>query len=260
MNVNRCWRVVATASAFVLFGFGGLILSFIIFPCLQVIYSHNKKKRHRCTRKVVHKTFKMFVKYMEWVGILQLEVVNAERLKGSQSKIVIANHPSLIDVVVLISMIDNADCVVKSGLWKNPFIRGVVRNTGYINNEEDPEKFMYDCKNTFQEGNNLIVFPEGTRTTENKALKFRRGPANIAIRSQVDILPICLYVTPTTLTKELAWYQIPEKRFTFRLEVMEDISIQKYLETDVISNSVRELTRDLLEYYNKELKVDERVN
>jgi len=260
MNFNKYWRIVATASAFFLFGFGGLILSFIVFPYLTFIYRHNENKRRYCARKVVHKIFKMFVGYMELVGILELEIINGERLKGSQGKIVIANHPSLIDVVVLISIIENADCVVKSGLWKNPFIKGVVRNTGYINNEEDPEKFIQDCKNTFQDGNNLIVFPEGTRTTQHQALKFRRGAANIAIRSQVDILPIFLFVTPTTLTKELSWYQIPEKRFTFRLEVDEDISVQKYLKTDVISISVRELTRDLLEYYNEELKVDERVN
>ena len=260
MRLNRYWRVIATASAFILFGLGGLILSFLVFPCLQVIYRHNEKKRQYRARKVVHKAFKMFVGYMELVGILKLEIINSDRLKNSKSKIVIANHPSLIDVVVLISIIENADCVVKSGLWKNPFIKGVVSKLGYINNEEDPEKFMQDCKSTFQGGNNLIVFPEGTRTTHNKAMKFRRGAANIAIRAQVDILPIRLSVTPTTLTKELAWYQIPEKRFTFRLEVEEDISVQHYLKKDVVSNSVRELTRDLLEYYNKELKVDERVN
>lgn len=260
MNLNRCWRIVATASAFVMFGFGGLILSAIVFPYLHLVYRDNETMRRNRARSVVHKTFKLFVGYMDFVGILKLEIINGELLKGRQGKIVIANHPSLIDVVVLISIIENADCVVKSGLWKNPFIKGVVRSTGYINNEEDPEQFLQDCKSTFEYGNNLIVFPEGTRTTQNQAMTFRRGAANIAIRAQVDILPICLFVTPTALTKELAWYQIPEKRFTFKLVVKEEILIQKYLKTDAVSNSARALTRDLLEYYNKELKVDERVN
>lgn len=258
--VNRYWRIIATGSAFFLFGFGGIILSLVIFPIVKLMYKGNEKKRRASTRKIVHKTFKVFIGYMQFVGIMKLEVVNGELLKASVGNIIIANHPSLIDVVVLISIIENADCVVKADLWKNPFLRGVVANLGYINNEADPEKFMRDCKKTFVEGNNLIVFPEGTRTTDGQTMQFKRGPANIALRTKTDVTPIVLFVTPTTLSKELSWYQVPKTRFTVKLVVKPEISVQKYLETGAISNSVRELTRDLIEYYNKELNVHERVN
>ena len=93
----------------------------------------------------------------------------------------LANHPSLIDVVVLISIIPNADCVVKAHLFKNPFLRGVVKNTGYISNA-DPEGLLVDCKKSLAAGNNLIIFPEGTRTKVGQAVKFQRGAANIALR------------------------------------------------------------------------------
>ena len=91
-------------------------------------------------------------------------------------------------------------------------------------------------------------------------MKFKRGAANIALRTNTDVTPILLFVTPTTLSKELAWYQIPESRFTFKLVVKPEISIKKYVATDVVSNSVRALTRDLLKYYNEELSLYERVN
>jgi len=194
---------------------------------------------------------------MCFVGIMKLEIENEEQLKLHSGKLVIANHPSLIDVVVLISLIENADCVVKAGLWKNPFLKGVVSNTGYLNNEKDPETFLNDCKNTFEEGNNLVVFPEGTRSTKDNPLKFKRGAANIAIRANVDIVPIVLSVTPTTLTKELAWYQIPDKRFTVKLIVNPVLSTEKYKGTESVSNTVRELTRDLVDYYNEEFSVHE---
>lgn len=256
-KINKYWRIFATGSAFVLFGLGGIILSIIIFPIIGFIYRKDKIRKKNRARKVVHNTFKMFVNYMRFIGILDVQIINQEQLKHHTGVLVIANHPSLIDVVVLISIIENADCVVKAGLWKNPFLRGVVSSTGYLNNEEDPERFLADCTKTFHEGNNLIVFPEGTRTTPNKALSFKRGAANIAVRTNVDIVPIVVTVTPTTLTKEHDWYQIPDEKFMVKLIVNPTITTKKYKEAESASNSVRELTRDLVEYYNKELSVHE---
>jgi 1-acyl-sn-glycerol-3-phosphate acyltransferase len=258
--INRCWRIFATGSAFLLFGIGGIILSILVFPIVRIKHRGNENKRRASARNIVHKTFKMFIAYMQIVGIMKLEIENGELLKASTGSIVIANHPSLIDVVVLISIIENADCVVKADLWKNPFLKGVVSNTGYINNAADPDKFMQDCKKSFNDGNNLIVFPEGTRTTPGEAMQFKRGAANIALRTKTDVTPILLFVTPTTLSKELSWYQVPKSRFTFKLVVKPENSVQKYLSADVVSNSVRELTRDLLKYYNEELSFYERVN
>lgn len=256
-KLNKYWRIFATGSAFTLFGLGGLLLTIIIFPIINFINRHDELQRKQSAKKVVHKTFKMFVNYMRFVGILTLEIENEEQLNQHKGKLIIANHPSLIDVVVLISLIENADCVVKAGLWKNPFMKGAVTNTGYINNEEDPDTFLNDCNKTFKEGNNLIVFPEGTRSSVNKPLNFKRGTANIAIRAKADIVPIILTVTPTTLTKELAWYQIPDKKFTVKLVVNPVLSTQKYREADSVSNSVRELTRDLVEYYKEEFTTHE---
>lgn len=258
--INRYWRIFATGSAFFLFGLGGIILSLLVFPIVRLIYLGKEQQRRASARKVVHKTFKMFIAYMQLVGIMKLEIENGELLKASKGTIVLANHPSLIDVVVLISIIENADCVVKAGLWKNPFLKGVVSNTGYINNEADPDKFLQDCQKTFSDGNNLIIFPEGTRTTPGMKMQFKRGAANIALRTNTDVTPILLTVTPTTLSKELAWYQVPKSRFMFKLVVKPEISVQDYLTTDVVSNSVRTLTRDLLKYYNEELSLYERVN
>lgn len=258
--INRYWRIFATGSAFFLFGFGGVVLSLLVFPLVRLKYRGKEQQRRASARKVVHKTFKMFIGYMQLTGIMKLEIENGELLKASKGTIVIANHPSLIDVVVLISIIENADCVVKAGLFKNPFLKGVVRSIGYINNESDPDKFMQDCQKTFNDGNNLIVFPEGTRTTPGEKMQFKRGAANIALRTNSDVTPILLFVTPTTLSKELAWYQVPKSRFTFKLVVKPEISVQKYVATDVVSNSVRVLTRDLLKYYNEELSLYERIN
>lgn len=72
---------------------------------------------------------------------------------------IIANHPSLIDVVFLIGLVRQANCVVKKSLWENPFTRGPLRSTEYISNDGSMD--MLDAAaESLQNGQTLIIFPE----------------------------------------------------------------------------------------------------
>ena len=106
----------------------------------------------------------------------------------------------------------------------------------------------------FANGQSLIIFPEGTRTTPSKALQFKRGAANVAIRTGSDITPVLIYCEPTSLTKNEPWYQIPHKRMHFRIQVGDQIPIEPYSKSVCPSKGARQLTRDLTEYFEKELK------
>ena len=72
--------------------------------------------------------------------------------------LILANHPSLIDVVFLISFVRHADCIVKAALAHNPFMRGPIRAAGFITNG-DGAGLLEDCVKSLRGGNNLIVFP-----------------------------------------------------------------------------------------------------
>ncbi|MCU4676663.1 1-acyl-sn-glycerol-3-phosphate acyltransferase [Catenovulum sp. 2E275] len=256
-KLNLIYRVIVTGGAFSLFNLGGLVLSIIVFPSINLFYC-NQLKRQAAAKKVVHYTFKGFVAYMKLAGIIRVQIENKAALSQAQGKVIIANHPSLIDVVVLISLIKNADCVVKSGLWRKPFIKGVVKSTGYINNDAEPEVFLKNCKTSLNNGNNLIIFPEGTRTEPGCEPVFKRGASNIAVRTQTDLLPLLIDVKPTTLTKGEKWYQVAKKRVVVRLKVLPDYSVKPYCDNpDIAAKSVRSLTRDLESYIRKEIKAYE---
>lgn len=250
-NLIKAYRVLATGSAFALFSGGGLVLSVVIFSILHLVY-RDINQRNQAARTAVHYSFKFFVGYMRLVGILRLDVDQLDAIKHAKGQLIIANHPSLIDVVVLISIVRHADCVVKADLWKNPFLKGVVKATGYINNDSDPDYFLGQCQKSFARGNNLIVFPEGTRSIPGNSWQFKRGAANIAIRTQVDVLPVLIDVNPITLTKGQKWYQVTDRRFTFKLRVLPEFPIAPYLHTEQLTNTVRLLTRDLQAYFNEE--------
>ena len=251
--VSYWWRLVATGFCFSMFGFGGLLLSFIIFPCQKLVI-RNSEQQKQVARKTVHYSFRLFVRLMTSFGVLGLDLSKAKSLNNINGQLVIANHPSLIDVVVLISIIPNADCVVKAHLFRNPFLRGVVRSTGYISNN-DPIELIKECAQSLSAGNNLIIFPEGTRTEPGNPVKFQRGAANIAVRCRADITAVNIDLTPTTLTKQDSWYNIPERRAVFSAEVVGNVPKLPELESSKINKQVRQYSQILESYFNRVVNI-----
>ncbi|MFP6851440.1 MAG: lysophospholipid acyltransferase family protein [Pseudomonas sp.] len=249
-----CWRLIATALSFSLFGIGGVLLRVLIFPLLALLPGNTLTRRTRA-RAVVSKTFYLFVRFMYRSGVLTYEVEGIERL-GQPGQMVIANHPSLIDVVVLIGFIRDANCVVKQSLWDNPSMRGPIRAAGFISNSGSMD-MLDEAASALQSGQTLVIFPEGTRTTPGHNPEFHRGAAAIALRGARIVTPVVISVSPTTLTKAEPWYSIPSRRFHFRLRVGEDIDPQQFNAMGPPPVASRKLNAFLHQHFIKELAKDE---
>lgn len=249
-KINDYWRLFGTGLSFFLFGAGGVFTWGVLFPLFQPFLGRGVEKKRRA-RYWMHRIFQSYMNFMRGIGILQYVVQGQERLRGP-GRVVVANHPCLLDIVFLISQIPNATCIVKPALVKNPFMRIPIRAMGYIYAEE-PEVLMARCEAELREGGSLIIFPEGTRTTPGKPLKFQRGAAAIALQAGAKILPITLDCWPTTLTKQEKWYQIPKKRFTLSLSVGEDIELTSAFGNLNRTLATRQVTRQLEAYFLKQL-------
>ncbi len=221
----------------------------LLFPCFRLLV-WNSEKRKRLARLSVHHTFRFFVWMMESLGIYDLQVSNLPDEQSARGKVLIANHPTLIDVVILISLFKNADCIVKNSLWRNPFIGGVVRGTGYISNG-DPDGLIQDCGESLSKGNVLIIFPEGTRTKpgSRELNKFQRGAANIASRCNANFLPATLDVKPDFLHKNVQWYQVPETKVDIKVDFFKEISVAEFAQMDNQNIAARQLTKQIETYY-----------
>lgn len=247
-------RWLGGVSCYIAFGLGGLLSSLTILPLLR-FWPGTPEARIIRVQKAVHFMFKGFVAMLTWAGVIKVSTHNAELLRNAKGVIVIANHPSLVDVVVLISLMPNAGCIVKQGLWRNPFLRGVVSCAGYIPNR-GAELMLEDCREVLARGTNLIIFPEGTRTVFGLTInEFARGAANIAIRTQADILPVVLRTNVRGLTKEQPWYEIPRQTMGMAVEIGNTISHQAYQASlGEHAKMARQLTRDLEQYYQQQLE------
>ncbi|GGA37221.1 acyltransferase [Dyella nitratireducens] len=249
-SANYLWRLLATGASFVLFGFGGLVLRLIVLPLLGLLPG-DAITRLRRARNAISKAFYLHVQFMYRSGVLEYEFLGAERL-GSPGQMIIANHPSLIDVVFLIAHIRHANCIVKQSLWRNPFTRGPVQRAQYISNNGSPE-MLEQAADALREGQTLIVFPEGTRTAPNQAPVFHRGAAAIALRGARVITPVFITVRPTTLTKAEPWYRIPERRVRVTLRVGQDIAPETFNASAPLPIASRRLNAHLHQLFLREL-------
>ncbi|MDO6685299.1 MULTISPECIES: lysophospholipid acyltransferase family protein [unclassified Agarivorans] len=250
-RVNYYWRLSMTALSFLTFGMLGVLLSLTLFPILNFIPARDKLARNQF---IVHKIFKSFVLMMRGLGVLSVSVSNEHKLGQSAGKLVIANHPSLIDVVLLIAHLPETNCIVKQSLWRNPCMSMIISAAGYIKNGAEPEDVLKACQQELDKGASLIIFPEGTRTTPGEALKMQRGAANIALRCSVDLLPVTIKVSPTTLTKSEPWYAIPASKPHFSLDIGDPIrSHDICLNDESDSRKARTITRYLQQHFYKEL-------
>lgn len=254
-RLNRAWRLIATAICYSIFGIGGAICPWLAMPFLY-LYPGTRAQKQRRVRRLVHCIFKCFIYLMRGLGVLTWQHQHLERLQRP-GLLVVANHPTLVDVVFLVAFMPHADCVVKGALRKNPAMRGFVSLSGFIANDNG-DTLISGAKQTLDAGSALIIFPEGTRTEPNHSekparLKFQRGAANIAIRARRDITPVTITCQPATLSKQHKWYYVPPKKVLMRFTVHPDIAIEPYTHAPA-STASRQLTRDLEDYFTQTLQ------
>jgi 1-acyl-sn-glycerol-3-phosphate acyltransferase len=238
--------------SFVLFGLGGLVLGALVFPTMFLVF-RDGRRRARVARRIIQMSFRAFIGFMRLAGVLTWRLAGAERLQRS-GLLVLANHPTLLDVVFLCAVVPNANCVVKAALLRNPVMRGPVRAAGFICNDEGPG-LITDCIASLEAGDNLVLFPEGTRTPPDVELgAFQRGAANIAVRGRRRVTPVLIRCEPPTLKKGQKWYAVPLRRMHFTIDVLTDVDLA--LRETVAADAVaaREHSRRLRDHFVEELR------
>ena len=220
-SFDHAWRLFATTLSFTVFGIGGLIMGLLIFP-LMFVFIRDGELRKFFARNLVGEAFGGFWGMMNILGILDYEIKGREHIDAGRCQLVVANHPTLIDVVLLISLFPRANCVIKKAVTENIFMRSVVRAADYISNSA-PEDLLESCTADLKAGGKLMLFPEGTRTKQDLGMDFKPGAATVAVRAGVEVLPIAIECKPLFLSKELPWYYVPDERPVFKVSILEPI-------------------------------------
>lgn len=242
-RLNKIIRSVNSALSFIAFGTGALILAGIILPGLMLL-TFQKDRRRLLFCRSIRWSWILFVKIMECLKLIKINITPTDKqiLNNLQSTIVVTNHPSLIDIVILVSLVNKPICIAKGKLTRNFFMRHIILHT-YIHNEQSPDKLLSESKMVLDQGYNLIIFPEGTRTLPAKSLKLQRGAAHIALNSGHNILTARINNSDNILGKNQKWYDVGFTTVIYDIKIKENINSQVFRNSsDQPSIAARKLT------------------
>ena len=239
------YRIFAKWLSFFVFGLGTLLLLTLILPPLRLLL-HPKERFKKYGRRFISSSMGFFVGFMHLLGAVNLEADDRGFYRHIESKVLVANHPSLLDIVMLFSLIPNADCIV-SAQYKRNIIGGVIRQL-YILNYLNFDDLLESCCQSLKQGNCLVIFPEGTRTPRSGKIAVKKGAARIALVSGCGILPVHIGGTDKYgLGKKDPWTAFnPTERYVYKVSMGEEISSKKF-QSLPIPAAVRALTREISE-------------
>ncbi|WP_436876323.1 lysophospholipid acyltransferase family protein [Siccibacter turicensis] len=225
-KLNRVWRLVMTGFCFALFGVGGLLLSVIWFNILLLL-QRNPHTRRRLARRSIAASFRFFLNTARWLGVMDYRIEGADILRQERGTLIVANHPTLIDYVILASVMPETDCLVKGALLRNPFVSGVIRAADYLVNSQADE-LLPACRERLAKGDTLLIFPEGTRSRPGEEIVLQRGAANIAVRCGRDLRIVTIHCSEHLLDKRSRWYDVPPRKPVFRITVQGRVDITQF--------------------------------
>lgn len=251
MPVRRSVLALLTGFAFAVFAAGALVIGGAALPALRWL-SRNRDTRERRSQYLIHLAFRIFVRLVTALGLIRVSVVGRERLRGRPAALVIANHPTLIDVVLLVAAMPQADCVVKPGVSRSRFFGGVAAGAGYVPSSEGPE-LIDACVGRLRAGRWLLLFPEGTRSPVGRLGPFRRGAAHIALRAACDIVPVVITCDPPLLVKTQPWYRVPDRTAHLTLIVGERFRPSAWPPVEGLVLAARAWTVELRAFYEARL-------
>lgn len=208
------------------FGVGAMILAIVVFPFLR-LYAI-KKDFGVVARAYVSRTFRDFLKQLSILGGSKVVVQDREYFKNIHGKVIVANHPSLLDFVYIMSLVPNSNCIVRGGLTKTP-LAGVIKQA-YITNTTEFDDLCKLCKETIDKGNNVIIFPEGTRSPRHGKNNYKKGAARIALYSNANVLPLFIGGTDKygLGKKDPLFSYNPVERYVYDIQVLPEIDISEY--------------------------------
>ena len=222
----RAARVLLTGLAFLLFAAGGATLSWLLLP-LSVARHRGRLAQRRRSQDVLHRWgYRVFARALH--GLRLIDFTPPPVAPPGSAFVLVANHPTLIDVMLLLATFPRAACLVKRSWFSSPLIGPLLRHGGNIPgpSAEEPDDeagpgravVLERIVACLREGTPVLVFPEGTRSPPGGLGRFKRGAAEAALRAGVPLVPVVIRCDPPTLARGAPWWRVPARRVVIEIE------------------------------------------
>jgi 1-acyl-sn-glycerol-3-phosphate acyltransferase len=174
-----------------------------------------------------------------------VSIVHRERLVSDRTCVYIANHLSLVDILVMFRLFTHFKWVSKLENFRVPVIGWNMRMNGYVplrrGDRASVVRMMEQCDAALAAGNPIMMFPEGTRSTTGEMRPFKPGAFELAIRNNVPIQPLLIRGTSDALPKRGF---VLQGRHPISITVLDAIPPSEFAGNDAVALSER--VRDLM--------------
>lgn len=214
-----------------------VVSSIVLSPFLLLIYLISLPFDPKL--RLLHKYSCFWGAQYIWVNpFWSLKIENKERFNDRQAHILVCNHQSLVDILVIYSLFKYFKWTSKIENFKLPFVGWVLtlnKSIPVFRGASDAYiKFAARALKELGSGNSIVIFPEGTRSRSGKMGRFKDGAFLLAHEAKVPILPMVIYGTSAALPKK-GW--MIKKRQKLILKLLEPVPYSFYKDLTVKETS-----------------------
>jgi 1-acyl-sn-glycerol-3-phosphate acyltransferase len=220
-------RVGLAGIAFVSFGIGAVLLAWVVLPLARWRSRRAPPmERAAACQRPVRRAFAALFAFMRACGLLSFEPRRADARVPGARFVLVANHPTLVDVAALSATFGRMTCIAKTPVFRAPLVGAIVRSCAYLDGGGDDvfagASVVGQALERLAADMPVAVFPEGTRSPDGgrDLHPFKRGAFEIACRANVPVLPILIRCEPPALGKGRPWYDIPSKTAALTLTTL----------------------------------------
>ena len=149
-----------------------------------------------------------------------------EKVRPEQAYVMTANHESSGDILLIFALKKQYRWVSKRTNFFVPFLGWMMAMAGYVSvvrgDRGSREKMMTDCRDQLGMGNSIMIFPEGTRSTTDEMLPFKRGAFVLACEAKVPVVPVVLAGTREILPRNSLVFTM-KKKIRARMEILDPV-------------------------------------
>ncbi|HEY5778431.1 MAG TPA: lysophospholipid acyltransferase family protein [Terrimicrobiaceae bacterium] len=215
LSLPACWGYLKQIFCLAFFFGVGLVVSPL---CALLARFFGDRIPPSAGQRLIRNLFGVWLRFACRIGVFDIQFPEAERLRNMRGTVLAPNHPSLVDAVILLSIVPNTVCIMRAKLIESPFLGGAARLAGFVPNDKGPALIRQGMQK-LQAGENLLIFPEGTRTATQAINPFKNGFALIAKKTGASIQTVFIEREGRYLSKGVSLFAFARPPFRFRLHL-----------------------------------------
>lgn len=179
--------------------------------------------------------------YVRLNPLWKLRTTGREHLPWRGGAVLVANHASLVDILVLFDLFRPFKWVSKAENFKIPFVGWNMRLNGYVSlvrgDADSARAVLERCDDLVRAGSPVLFFPEGTRTPDGELMRFRPGAFDVAVTARVPVIPIAVHGTGRALPKH---GMVLREHVDAHVEILEPLDPAAFASAGELRDAARE--------------------